>query len=211
MKKSEIKPSERPRRLIDDFSRGWQDWYRLNAENSHHWLFATRKIVDPAWIGPKKGTLALEIESFGDWNQLGVQIKVNEWQGYTGRKRDLFVALIDIPKTGVHKLSLRASQFRNLAGVAMEDWDEATELLLSPANRTDHPRAKKSNWNGKPPKFVKLEWLDGKMIPRPHPHQKRGKIESGNRVSFEDEFQGAIKDSVELEKLDEEQKSKPSN
>lgn len=41
------------------------------------------------------------------------------------------------------------------------------------------------------------------MIDRPHPHQNRGKIEPGNRVTFDEEFQSAIKDSVELEKLDE--------
>ena len=208
-KKSEIMPTERPSRLIDDFSRGWQDWYRLNAGNPHHWLFATRKVVDPAWIGPKQGDLGLEVETFGDGNQLCVQIKMNEWQGYTGRKRDVFFALVDLPKSGVHKLSLPASQFRNLAGDAMKDWDEATELLLSPANRTAHPRARKSNWSGKPPRLAKLQWLGGKIIERPHPHQGRGKTELGNRVSFDEEFQGAIKDSVELEKLDVEQSIKP--
>ena len=150
----------------------------------------------------------MEIETFGDSNQLGVQINVNDWQGYTGRKRDTFVALFDLPKTGLHHLSLPVSQFRNLAGDVMKDWDEATELLLSPANRTEDRRAKKSDWNGKPPRLVKLEWFGGKLITRPHPHQRRGKIEPGTRASFDEEFQGAIKDSVELEKLDEEQQSK---
>jgi dienelactone hydrolase len=201
--KSKTKPTEKPNRLIDDFSRGWRDWYRLNWKNPHHWRYATRKILDPSWIGPKQGELGVEIETFEDNNQLGVQIKVNDWQGYTGRKRDTFVVLVNLPKAGVHKLTLPASQFRNLAGVAMKDWDEATELLFSPANRTEDPRARKINWNGKPPRLAKLEWLGGKVIARPHPHQRRGKIESGNRVSFDEEFQGAIKDSVELEKLDE--------
>jgi len=203
--KSKIKPTEKPNRLIDDFSRGWQDWYRLNSRNPHHWLFATRKIVDPAWIGPKQGEFGLEIETFGDGNQLGVQLKVNDWQGYTGRQRDTFVALVDLPKGGVHKLSLQVSKFRNAKGETMKDWDEATELLLSPSNRTEDPRARKSNWNGNPPRLAKLEWLGGKMIARPHPHQRRGKVGPGTRVSFDEEFQGAIKDSVELEKLDEEQ------
>ncbi len=203
--KSKTKPTEKPNRLIDDFSRGWQDWYRLGWRNPHHWRYATRKIVDPTWIGPKQGELGLEIETFGDDNQLGIQIKVNDWQGYTGRKRDAFVALVDLPKAGFHKLSLPVSQFKNLSGVAMKDWDEATELLFSPANRTENPRARKINWNGKPPRLAKLEWLGGKMIARPHPHQRRGKIEPGTRVSFDEEFQGGVKDSVELEKLDEEQ------
>ena len=145
----------------------------------------------------------MEIETFGDGNELGVQINVNDWQGYTGRKRDTFVALVHLPKTGLHRLSLPASQFRNLAGEVMKDWDEATELLFSPANRTEDPRARKSHWNGKPPRLVKLQWLGGKMIDRPHPHQNRGKIKLGNRDSFDEEFQNAIKDSVELEKLDE--------
>lgn len=201
--KSKTKPTERPKRLIDDFSRGWRDWYRLGWKNQHHWKFATRKIVDPAWIGPKQGELGVVIETFEDDNQLGVQIKVNDWQGYTGRKRDAFIALVDLPKAGLHKLSLPVSQFKNLAREAMKNWDEATELLLSPANRTEDPRAKKINWNGNPPRLAKLEWLGGKMISRPHPHQSRGKPELGNRVSFDKEFQDAINDSVELEKLDE--------
>ena len=201
--KSKTKPTERPNRLIDDFSRGWRDWYRLGWKNQHHWKFATRKIVDPAWIGPKQGELGVVIETFEDDNQLGVQIKVNDWQGYTGRKRDAFIALVDLPKAGLHKLSLPVSQFKNLAREAMKNWDEATELLLSPANRTEDPRAKKINWNGNPPRLAKLEWLGGKMISRPHPHQRRGKPELGNRVSFDEEFQDAINDSVELEKLDE--------
>ena len=205
LRKSKTKPTEKPNRLIDDFSGGWQDWYRLNSRNPHHWRYATRKILDPSWIGPKQGELGLEIETFGDDNQLGIQIKVNDWQGYTGRKRDAFAALVDLPKAGLHKLSLPVSQFKNLSGVAMMDWDEATELLFSPANRTENPRARKINWNGKPPRLAKLEWLGGKMIARPHPHQRRGQIEPGTRVSFDEEFQGAIKDSVELEKLDEEQ------
>ena len=205
LSKSKTKPTERPSRLIDDFSGGWQDWYRLNSRNPHHWRYATRKILDPSWMGPKQGELGVEIETFGDGNQLGVQINVNDWQGYTGRKRDTFVALVDLPKAGTHKLNLPVSQFRNSAGVALGDWDEVTEILLSPANHTENPRARKINWNGKPPRLVKLEWLGGKMIERPHPHQNRGKIKSGIRVSFDEEFQGAIKDSVELEKLDEEQ------
>ncbi len=203
LRKSKIKPTERPSRLIDDFSRGWRDWYLLNRRNSHHWLYATRKIVDPAWIGPMQGELGVEIETFGDGNQLGVRINVNAWQGYTGRQKDTFVALVDLPKAGLHKLRLPVSQFRNSSGVVMKDWDEATELLFSPANRTEDPRARKSNWNGKPPSLAKLEWVGGKMIARPHPHQRRGKIEPGTRVSFDEEFQDAIEDSVELEKLDE--------
>ena len=211
LRKSKTKSTERPSRLIDDFSRGWQNWYRLGWRNRHHWKYATRKIVDPAWIGPKQGELGVVIETFEDDNQLGVQIKVNDWQGYTGRKRDAFVALVDLPKAGLHRLSFPVSQFKNLSGVAMKDWDEATELLFSPANRTEDPRSRKSNWNGSPPRLAKLEWLGGKVIDRPHPHQRRGKIEPGNRVSFHEEFQGAIKDSVELEKLDEEQQDKPRN
>ena len=205
LRKSKIKPTERPSRLIDDFSRGWRDWYLLNRRNSHHWLYATRKIVDPAWIGPKQGELGVEIETFGDGNQLGVRINVNAWQGYTGRQKDTFVALVDLPKAGLHKLRFPVSQFRNSSGVVMKDWDEATELLFSPANRTEDPRARKSNWNGKPPRLAKLQWVGGKIIARPHPHQRRGKIETGTRVSFDEEFQDAIEDSVELEKLDEKQ------
>ena len=147
LRKSKTKPTEIPNRLIDNFSGGWQDWYRLNSRNPHHWRYATRKIIDPSWVGPKQGELGVEIETFEEDNQLGVQIKVNDWQGYTGRKRDAFVALVDLPKAGLHKLSLPVSEFKNLSGVALKDWDEATELLFSPANRTEDPRSRNSNWS----------------------------------------------------------------
>ena len=49
LKKEGVKATDRPSRVIDDFSRGFQDWYRLSADNPHHWLFGTRMITDPKW------------------------------------------------------------------------------------------------------------------------------------------------------------------
>ena len=40
--------------LVDDFARGWHDWYRLNEGNRDHWQNWTRKITDPKWRGPDR-------------------------------------------------------------------------------------------------------------------------------------------------------------
>ena len=200
-----VKATEKPRRLIDDFSRGWQDWYRLNPDNPHHWFYATRKIVDPSWIGPKGGKLAFEIGTTAGSNQFAVGVEVNTWQGYTGRKRGTFYAIVSLPEAGRHSVALAAADFTNEQGQPMTDWDEAVEVMFSASDKISGPQAGKQHWNGRPPTLASLRWEGGEFIDRPHPHQLRGDVDVRGRLPFEDEFQAAIADSVELEALDAEQ------
>jgi dienelactone hydrolase len=62
LRDEKVKATEEPRRLIDDFARGFQDWYTLNANNQHHWLLSTRKLADPRWEAPRDAKLSFEIE-----------------------------------------------------------------------------------------------------------------------------------------------------
>jgi dienelactone hydrolase len=203
LKEAGVQVTEKPQRLIDDFSNGWQDWYRLNHSNPHHWFYATRKIIDPSWIGPKDGKLTFEIETTSAVNQLAVGIEANTWQGYTGRKKDTFHALVKLPKTGTQTISLSARDFKTLNGIAMNDWDEATELTFTPASRLINNQ---EEWKGAPPILANIRWEDGTLIKRMHPHEIRGKKPT-TPVSFSDEFQQAIDDSVALERMDEKAKA----
>lgn len=192
--------TEKPRRLIDDFGRGWQDWYRLNPENSQHFQFATRKIVDPGWMGPKAGTLAVDVVTNQPGARLAVGLEVNTWQGYTGRKSDTYHALVTLPEAGVNPVSLRPGDFRNSRGKVLADWDEAVELLFQPAARVPQLEVRE-DWPGEVPELRNLRWEGGEFVDRPYPHQPRGPQSRGT-VAFEDEFQQAIDDSLQRERLD---------
>jgi|GEM_PF-319894 len=203
LKQAGVKAKPTRERLIEDFADGWRDWYQLNQGNPHHWFHATRKIIDPTWMGPKGGKLVVDLETDAEDNHLAVGIEANMWQGYTGRKRDTFHAIVPLPKAGAQSISLSPVDFKNEAGKAMADWDEATELQFIPAKRLRGKRATKSEWNGKPLVLKQLRWEGGDMTPRLYPHQSRGTL--GKVAGFESEFKAAIDDSVKLEEKDEEE------
>ena len=83
------------------------------------------------------------------------------------------------------------------------DWDEITELFITPANRLKTSHKIKENWLGRPPTLKLLSWEGGDFIKRPYPHESRGKYASFDKISIDDQFQKAIDDSVELENKDE--------
>jgi hypothetical protein len=78
-----VKPQPVGGRLIDDFSQGWRDWYRLNIGNPDHWGNWTRKITDPAWRGPEGTTLAMKL-ALPRTNTITVVLVENEWRGEAG-------------------------------------------------------------------------------------------------------------------------------
>lgn len=210
LKEAGVKATETRHRLIDDFSRGWHDWYRLSWSHSDHWYAGTRKVLDPSWMGPKGGKLSVELSTDGAGNRLAVIAEVNTWQGYTGRRKDTFHALVELPKKGRTSFALSVGDFKNAKGEALKDWDELTELAFTPSCKAKLP-GKQPPWNGKAPVFHKVQWVGGKLIPRPYPHQVRGKAPKRGRVSFSSEFQKAIDDSVELEKQDEKSSKEDGN
>ncbi|MGI9474439.1 MAG: NPCBM/NEW2 domain-containing protein [Rubripirellula sp.] len=197
---SGVVATEGTNRVVDDFQHDWRDWYRLNAKNPHHWFYATRKIVDPSWIGPVNGKLAFEIVTSEPGNRVAVGIETNAWQGYTGRKRDRYHAFVECPSAGEHSIVLAASDFHNDAGQPMRDWDESTELFFTPANRVSTEVT--GHWHGPPPRLKELRWKEGSYTPRAYPHQARGATMSRG-ASFRNEFRQAIDDSVAQEVMDD--------
>jgi len=203
LKNAAVKATEKARRVIDNFSKGMQGWYILNGNNHHHWNYTTRKLIDPSWVGPKDGKLAVVLETTKENELLGMVINTNTWQSYTGRRPDTFFTVIKLPKAGLNSFHLSASDFKNDKGESLKDWDEITELSFTPSARLKNKDAPKQEWQGKAPTLKKLSWQEGKFIKRPYPHESRTKYPVATAQEFEDEFQKAIDDSVELEKKDE--------
>lgn len=199
-----VKATEKQQRQIDDFSRGWHDWYTLSLDNTHHWFFATRKIIDPSWVGPKDGKIAFEIDNPVPGNKLAVVAAINEWQSFTGRKKDTFTAVVDLDKKAMIKVALSTSDFKNDKGQSIKDWDEITELSFRPADKALPGNKSFEPWQGNVPALDNLRWEGGVYVTRPKPHESAGERAAYyNSAEFDNEFQKAIEASVKLEKEDE--------
>ncbi|MDA0350527.1 MAG: hypothetical protein O3C20_24380, partial [Verrucomicrobia bacterium] len=193
-----IKATEKPQRLIDDFSHGMRDWYLLSQDNPGHWYYGTRKLLDPSFMGPKGGKLALDIRTSAEKNTLAIGIDVNRWEGYTGRKTDSYLAFVKLPAEGLHSIQLSAGDFKNEKGQALQDWDEITELFLTPSNRVKGPQATTHDWQGDPPELRKLCWVEGTLIRRPYPHEPRDKYKDSAKADLPDSHPPSIDGTIRL-------------
>lgn len=207
LRENNVKPTADSRRIIDDFSRGFHDWYTLNLGNQEHWLVATRKLVDPRWEAPRDGRLSLELETTVEDNLLAVQLKTDSWRNYSSRRPETWTALVNLEKAGRRRIELEASDFRNSMGKSLEDWYGITELIIQPGT-TDSPSTERGDhvWKGRVPRFHDLRWSGGEAVKRPKPFLSANATSSG----FEKlEFQQAIQDSIQREQIDQ-QLNKPT-
>ena len=159
LQKHGILATDKPSDLIDDFSRGFQDWYLLSADNPHHWQYWTRKINDPKWQGQPGEQLVFDVKT-EKANQLVVVINENFFRGYRGRQREL-VAIVDLPGGGRwQRVSLSAEQFQ-VPGekTRLSNWGQV-DLLGWRAYHGDR-QAKvigSTRWVGTRPQFRNLRW-----------------------------------------------------
>jgi len=144
--------------MIDDFTRGWRDWYRLNVGNPVHWESWTRKITDPAWRGPDGARLAITLRT-AKANRLTVTVVENEWRGECGRRRT-FTCTRDLaggsdPQT----LSLAPADFvpDDAKLGPLTSWAEIDVLSLR-GDRAHGKPAKTPGWDGPLPEFTRVEW-----------------------------------------------------
>jgi hypothetical protein len=86
-----VKATDQPSRMIDDFSRGWHDWYRLDWGNPHHWNATTRKVKDPKWLGPAGARLVFEVRCPTD-NVLKTAVDLNGWGSFPGKPGGSYAA-----------------------------------------------------------------------------------------------------------------------
>lgn len=205
LRDAKVKATEQPRRLIDDFARGLHDWYTLNANNRHHWLFSTRKLVDPRWESPCGAKLSFEIESTEDDNTLAIQLKTDAWRGYSGRKPDTWTALVYLSKSGNHHVDLASDEFTNPSGRTLDDWYGLTELIFQPGVKALTSSLEGvTPWRGEVPRLLNLRWTGGEPVRRRKPYLPMNRrVAEGHDNS---EFQQAIKDSIQREQIDSKSK-----
>ncbi len=197
---AKVKATEKPTRLIDDFARGFHDWYTLNINNRHHWLLATRKLADPRWEAPRGAKLSFEIEPTEASNTLAVELKTDSWRGYSGRSPDTWSALVPLAKTGRQRVELAANAFTNPSGKTLDDWYGVTELIFqSGAKSKISSSSDLAPWSGEVPRFFELRWTGGEPVRRRKPFLSSSRAAGGLNGS---EFKRAIEDSIRREQID---------
>ena len=153
--------TDTPSRLVDDFSRGFRDWYRLSADNPHHWQFWTRKITDPKWRGGAGERLTFEVKTEKP-NRLVVVITENFFRGYRGSRKGESVTVVELPGgSGWHEVSLAAGEFiHQESSKRLESWDVA-DLLGFRAYYGDRGGKVLGSvrWAGDWPEFRNLRWV----------------------------------------------------
>jgi len=149
-----------PERVINDFKRGFHDWYTINGNHRPLWQHWTRKVTDPKWRGPKGAKLALTIQS-DQPNVLGIVLHENTWRHYRGKKRT-YVAEVKLKGGKGETVTLDLGDFKNVTDdVLLKSWDELDELgLVAKATiRGAKPiEVAADPWQGPKPVFKRLEW-----------------------------------------------------
>ena len=144
------------RRSIDDFARGFHDWYALNQGNPASWQYWTRKLNDPSWKGPDGGTLDLSVATTSSGNRLGVKLVTGSWNETAA---NTYVAVVSVPVAGSNDLSLPVGAFVNMSsGAVLASWDNVKQMGLVPGNLVDTAMPA---WAGAVPLFSNLRWTGG--------------------------------------------------
>lgn len=159
-------------RLIEDFQHGWRDWSLVGVGHTAHWNYETHKVNDPAFVGPRGGSLALEIETTAPDNTLAIVLDVDRWRGYTGRQPRRFTALVRLPSAGRHLVAVPPEQFVAPDGEQLATYDFVTSLILTPGQK-EQPDLVPDVWQGKVPVFRNIRWEGGQFAPRPRPYLKQ--------------------------------------
>jgi len=162
LRKAGVKATDRPSLIIDDFKRGFHDWYVLAGRNPHHWQFWTRKVTDPKWQGPKGAHLSLEVKS-AQQNTLVVIVRENEWRGYRGRRKECVAEVALKASDDWQEVRLAATDFKNAKdGAPLTSWDEIDQLgLRAYADVVKEGKTLRlgGRWAGPMPRFRIVRWI----------------------------------------------------
>lgn len=169
LKQAAIKATDKPSRMIDDFARGWQDWYRLEWGNPHVWSATTRKLKDPKWRGPAGAKLVVDVRCPKD-NTIVVIADLNGWGAFPGKPGGSFVAgkvLTGSPDWQRVTIGLEDMRPANKnSPPVMTTWETVTELSLRRTGTfiQDGQEVKfgdkSPGWNA-PREFRNLRWEGG--------------------------------------------------
>ena len=160
LKSAGVRATEKQSFLIDDFARGWHDWYRLNPENRQYWQNWTRKVTDPQWRGPDGASLGVTLK-LPKTNQVSIVVVENEWRSYRGRKRTFICNREITGKNEPQTVVIAPSDFRDAEGHPLADWRQVDQLGIC-AHFEEQERGRRPHataWNGEQPEFVRVEWL----------------------------------------------------
>ncbi|VGO17697.1 hypothetical protein PDESU_06299 [Pontiella desulfatans] len=153
-----VVPTAERNRLIDDFSRGFKDWYTLSEDNPHHWMFYTRKMNDAAWKGPVDGELSFDITTTEANNLLTIKL-MDEWGEHIWSS---FAATINLPVAGTNTVSLALDDFVLLGDgtSTLSSWEDVRYMGIASANKFDSSTYP-TWWQGDVPVLENLQWVGG--------------------------------------------------
>ena len=199
---AKVKATDKPDRQIDDGTRGWHDWYRLNWGHPPLWTATTRKLKDAKWRGPDGATLHFEIKCQTD-NQLVLTFNCNAWGAMIPGKPAVDYTAVkalkgspDWQTVSVSLNELVATDPKVTAPLA--NWQSVTEFSLSPSGTTvragQKVKADGHPWRG-PREIRNLHWEGGA-------YARQQTADAALRPEeFQKNFNDAIRKSLEQEKL----------
>ena len=197
LRAANVRATAKPERLIDDGSRGWHDWYRLNWDHAPLWQAVTRKVKDAQWRGPDGAKLVFEMKPETDCT-LVVKVSTNAWAAF-GSGQPALDHTAEKPITGGsdwQSVTVSLADFTP----PLSNWRTVTELTLTPAREITEGGRKKTvpgtAWKGSRD-FRNLRWEGGEYVAVPT--SSNALLTPGER---EKAFNAAIKKSLEQEKLD---------
>jgi BAAT / Acyl-CoA thioester hydrolase C terminal len=196
-------------RMIDEGLHGWQDWSRNGLDHAPLWTIDTRKLKDPKWRGPDGAALAIDLNPSSDCS-LVVTIYANDWGAFPGRSGAYYAAFDlkgspDYQTVRITLVDLKPVDERQTE--PLTTWQTVTMLRLSPTGSVTIKDGSKTEigkrgWaNHATFTLRNVRWdggtYSGAVVPPP---------ELKSPADFERQFNDAIKQSLEQEKL--ERKSK---
>ena len=216
LKAAGVQATDHPSRMIDDFARGWHDWYRLEWANPHVWSATTRKLKDPKWRGPEGARLVLEVKCPKE-NVLAVVAELNGWGAFPGKSGGTYTArkhLAGSPEWQTVSIALEDMLPEKGGGPALKSWQTITEFSLrrSATYLENGQEVKLGNggqgWN-EPREFRNLRWEGGEESGAAAAPASTADAAPKN---LDETIQKEIQKSIELEKqekrLKEESKAK---
>ena len=199
-----VKPTDKTDRLIDEGARGWHDWYLLNWGHPPLWTATTRKLKDPKWRGPDGATLHFEVKCESD-NQLVLSFNCNAWGALIPGKPAVDYTTVKALKGSPDWQTVSVSLNELFAtdpkvSASLPNWQTVTEFSISPKGEIvkEGQKVKVDGiaWRGSR-EIRNLRWEGGEYSRR---------AAAGATLSpeeFQENFNDAIKKSLEQEKLDQ--------
>lgn len=198
-----VKPTDRPNRIIQPNFDNWADWFQISWPNTDHAHAGTRKLTDPKWRGPDGANLTIDIKDPAGGNFL-MTFSVNQWRAYPGLEAAEYYCVKPLTKTdGWQTISIALTDLKpRKTGTPPlpKSWQGITELgIVAGIHRL--PDNQKSilsggTWPGKR-QLRNLRWTGGAYTsPLLYP---------GGRLSaeeFQKIFQDDINKSIQLENND---------